>query len=783
MRPLAARLLTGSDTESLPVEIWHFAPDTPRLPRHPSAREPVRLQVGTWPVEPGQSVWVETRVRHVDGSEESRRTEGEWRHNRGTNSYWEAALGPFQDGDDIEYAVRGTASAGEASGGYFSFRVGPKIQLALLWHQHQPLYKDLRRKREHGSYRFPWVRLHALRDYYGMAALLEGYPDVHVTINLTPVLLWQIEDYVANGATDRALDLTLHPAEKLSSTQRKEILETFFEASWHTQIYPWPRYRELLEKRCHGAHFSRADLRDLQMWFNLAWFAPEFQHGDVALPDGGAASVRRWIEQQAGFSTADLEAMVEMQHKILRNTVPLHRALQDRGQIEVSATPFFHPILPLVADTDTATIDRAGAVHPTRFARPADAAAQVQRAVDLYTRQFGRALRGIWPAEGAVGQSVVSYFAEAGLEWIATDRGVLQRSGRFGYDTSDPNVLCQAYRAEDSAGGSVAVFFRDTALSDRIGFHYQRFEKPEDAARDFVHEVKERFAWQIDDPANRVLCVALDGENAWGGYPGQGRPFLHALYTALAADPEIRTVTFAEYLEGCANRRVPAHPVQALPRVHDLFHASWIDEAGSAPGNDLGTWIGEPEENRAWNLLRGAADQLDRIRATPETHPQAYEALLAAEGSDWFWWFGDDQASDSDAEFDDLFRGHLKATYRAAGGRPPRSLDRHIVPHAPVWTFTRPVRSIQAGDRLVVRTNCPGRLEWTTGALRQESGELIQAGGVMTGIHRYGITLGPFAASDRWLEFRFHCAHPGCTGEAPCCRPDPRRVSIERSEA
>lgn len=766
------------------MEIWHLTPDTPRSPRHPSAGEPLRLQVGTWPIEPHQLVRVETRVLHADGSEESGSAEGAWSDNRGANSYWDVELGPFRDSDEVEYAVRGAASEGEASGGDFSFRVGPKLHLALLWHQHQPLYKDLGRKRQRGSYRFPWVRLHALRDYYGMAALLEEHPDVHVTINLTPVLLWQIEDYVANGATDRALDLTLRPADKLAAAQREELLGTFFEASWHTQIYPWPRYRDLLEKRRQGKRFSRADLRDLQMWFNLAWFAPEFQHGDVALPDGSVASVRQWIEQQAGFSTADIKAMVEEQHRILRNIVPLHRALQDRGQLEVSTTPFYHPILPLVADTDTATLDRAGTVHPTRFARPADAAAQVQRAVDLYTQQFGRAPRGMWPAEGAVGQSVVTHFAEAGLEWIATDRGVLQRSGRFGYDANDPDVLCQPHCAEGPDERSVAVFFRDTALSDQIGFHYQRYEKAEDAARDFVRELKERFAWRVDDPPNRVLCVALDGENAWGGYAGQGRPFLHALYAALAADAEIRTVTFAEYINGRADGSVSAHPLPELARVHDLFHASWIDEAGSAPGNDLGTWIGEPEENRAWDLLRETAAAIENLGATPETHPQAYEALLAAEGSDWFWWFGDDQASDSDADFDDLFRGHLKAVYRAAGRRPPRSLDHHIVSHAPVWTFTRPVRSIQAGDRLVVRTNCPGRLAWATAASeQQESAELVSAGGVMAGIHRYGITLGPFAASDRWVEFRFYCAHPGCAGEAPCCRNDPQRVRVERSKA
>jgi len=295
-----------------------------------------------------------------------------------------------------------------------------------------------------------------------------------------------------------------------------------------------------------------------------------------------------------------------------------------------------------------------------------------------------------------------------------------------------------------------------------------------------VRELKERFAWRVDDPANRVLCIALDGENAWGGYPGQGRPFLRALYAALASDPELRTVTFGEYLGGNTERRVAPHALEELNRVHDLFHASWIDEAGSSPGNDLGTWIGEAEENRAWGRLREAGQFLDRMGATSATHPEAFEALLAAEGSDWFWWFGSDQASASDADFDDLFRSHLKAVYRAAGRRPPRDLDGHIVPHAPIWSFSHPVQSIVAGDWLVVRTNCFGRLEWRTGAdeTRWSSGDLLPAGGVMAGVHRHDLTLGPFSASDLWVEFRFHCAHPGCGGRGPCCRPDPQRVVV-----
>lgn len=764
--------------------IWHLASDTPRFPFHVSSGQNINLQFGTWPIEEGQHTWIEIRVVHPDGVEEKRCVEGTWNFNRDANSYWFVNVGPFADGDWVEYRLRGNSPAESCESEIFSFVVGPKIHLAILWHQHQPLYKDLQAKQARGTYHFPWVRLHALRDYYAMAALLEQYPQVHLTINLTPVLLVQLEDYAERGATDRALDLTRIPARRLTAADREELLSTFFEANWHTQIFPWPRYRELFEQRRKGDAFTTQDFIDLQMWFNLAWFGPEFQEGEVELPDGETISIHRFINKGAGYTAREIEAMAAQQLKILRNVVAIHRRIQDRGQIEIATTPFYHPILPLLVDTDRATIDREGATHPTRFHRPEDAAAQVRQAVEFYQERFGHPPVGMWPAEGAVGQSVISPFAESGVQWIATDRGVLARSGQYGYDVQDPNVVCQAYRVEDEQGRGLAVFFRDSVLSDNIGFHYQQYPDPVEAAAAFVRDLKDRFAWQVNDPPNRIVSVILDGENAWGAYQRQARPFLHALYAALTADPEVRTVTFREYLEGNPARLVPAHPIPALPKVYDLAEASWIDENGSAPGNDLGTWIGEDEENRGWDRLREARQWLDRIKASPKLHPKAFEALYAAEGSDWFWWFGDDQASDADAEFDDLFRGHLKAVYKALRRKPPTLLDEAIVPHAFVWTFARPIRSVFVGDRLSIRTNCPGELAWKTDQDEQwTTCEMIAAGGVMAGVHQFSLTLGPFLPSVRLIEFQFRCLHPHCCGTDPCCRAGLQCVAVIGNQA
>jgi alpha-amylase/alpha-mannosidase (GH57 family) len=385
----------------------------------------------------------------------------------------------------------------------------------------------------------------------------------------------------------------------------------------------------------------------------------------------------------------------------------------------------------------------------------------------------------MWPAEGAVSQAVVPIFGRHGVRWIATDRGVLARSGRWGYDVGNPDVLCRPYRAEEQ-GQALAVFFRDTELSDGIGFRYHRYGDYEEAARDFLREAKDRFARQLRGSNDRVLTVVLDGENAWGAYREDARPFLHALYGALVRDAEIETVTFAEYLDGNESRGIAAHPLPTLTKVHDLFTGSWIDENGSAPGVDLGTWIGEVEENRAWELLGQARDRLSREDVRAEPREQALQALYAAEGSDWFWWFGEDQDSGNDDEFDDLFRTHLRNVYRGLDVEPPPELDRHIVPHAVIWTFARRVGAVQPGDRLTVRTNCPGRLTWQLDGGEPQSAPLVPAGGVMAGVQRHHLTLGPFPEATTLIRFRFHCTHPGCDCRDVCCRGDEYGVRIER---
>ncbi len=755
------------------MRIWHLTSDAPRMPLRVAPGQAARLVIGSAPVEPGQSVWITYDIIHHGGGTEHGMLNVPWHHNSGGASYWIASFGPFEREDRVTYWVHGSADDERLELPAVRFTVGPRLYLALLWHQHQPSYVDLAHPAE-GSLAQPWVRLHALRGYYAMAAVGAEFPELRVTYNLTPVLLWQIERYVEHGATDAALDLTRTPARRLTPAQCERLLDTFFEADWQSQIQPFPRYLELYERRRAGEPFGEQEIRDLQMWHNLAWFAPQFQQGEVALPEGRTASVQRFVEQERGFSEADIEEMLAQQYSIMAAIVPLHRDLQARGLIEVSTTPFYHPILPLVYDTDSATIDRPGSCLPPRFHSPEDAEAQVERAVEFYRRRFGHPPRGMWPAEGAVSAETLPIYARAGIEWIASDQGVLERSGAFGYDVGNPDVLTRPYLA--SAGGyGLGIFFRHTGLSNLISFHYHRaYHDMERAAEAWERSVLETVADRLAGQGDRILTIIFDGENTWNAYGARAPAFLRALYRRLSESAEIETVTFAGYLEGDPGRSLPEHPLTALEPVDQLYTGSWIDETASCPGADLGTWVGEPEENRAWGLLGAARAALEGAGVTAATHPQALEALYMAEGSDWFWWLGTDHAGAHTPEFEALFRAHLASAYRLAGLEPPPALARPLIPWTLVWAIERGPGEAPPRERLIVRANCFGTVTWHAlpgDARGQAVLQPLEGFGHIPA--RYEATLGPFGEDVQEVRLNFRCQEHTAEVTCPLQEPTP----------
>jgi alpha-amylase/alpha-mannosidase (GH57 family) len=524
-------------------------------------------------------------------------------------------------------------------------------RVALLWHMHQPFYEDLAT----GEHILPWVRLHAIKDYWGMVALLRGFPGVRVTVNLVPSLLVQLEAFARGEARDRHLELGLKPAEQLTDGERGFCVEQFFHAHRPRMIDPHPRYAELLAKRGNGSglsaraqagHYTVADLRDLQVWHKLVWIDPFYWDDD--------GRIRALVEKGRHYTEQDKQVLRDVELELLGRAVPEHRDARARGQVELATSPFYHPILPLLCDTDVYLRTHPGSRMPrVRFERPEDAREQLVRAVASHQRLFGEAPAGLWPSEGGVSDAMVPLVAQAGFQWMATDEAILARTlGRAitrdgrGH-VEQPELLYKPWRVGQGRD-TVACGFRDHALSDLIGFSYASWPA-EAAADDMVGRLIEAGRrYRARTGGEATIFVVLDGENAWEHYAGQGRPFLRALYGRLGTHPELETVTMREACTAAADP------------IPSIFPGSWID------GN-FSIWIGHADDQRAWTQLAEARRALD---APPPGVPdaalaRAREELLIAEGSDWFWWYGDDHSSDHDVEFDELFRRHVGNVYRA----------------------------------------------------------------------------------------------------------------------
>jgi alpha-amylase/alpha-mannosidase (GH57 family) len=558
-------------------------------------------------------------------------------------------------------------------------------RVAILWHMHQPFYQDLIT----GEHILPWVRLHGLKDYYGMVALLREFPTVKVTFNLVPSLLVQLQAFAEERARDRHLELGLKAADALTDEERAFCLEEFFHAHRPTMVDRYPRYAELLDKRGRDANglsarsqvpqFSDADIRDLQVWHKLVWLDPFYLDADPR--------ARGLVEKGRNFTEDDKAALRRVELELLRRIIPEYRDAADRTQVELSTSPFYHPILPLLCDTDIYLRTHPHSRMPReRFQHPADAAEQLARAVDLHSQLFGRRPAGVWPSEGSVSDDIVPLVASAGFRWMATDEEILARTlGRvFARDGSGqlehPEALYQPYVVGPAGQSEVACAFRDHTLSDLIGFQYAAWSA-DAAADDFIRRLVSggrRYAARTGGQ-EATIAVILDGENAWEHYPGQGRPFLRALYARLASHSELRTVTMSEACAGASER---------LPSV---FPGSWINA-------DFYIWIGHADDHRAWSQLAEARRALES--PSPGLHAasiaRAREEILIAEGSDWFWWYGDDHSSSHDLAFDDLFRRHVRNVYRALEQPIPEELFvTNITTEPPEADVSRPSGFIQ----------------------------------------------------------------------------------------
>lgn len=551
------------------------------------------------------------------------------------------------------------------------------LYLNITWHQHQPMYY----KNADGIYTRPWVRVHATKDYYDMASTVAQYPNVHVTFNLTPVLIKQLDDFANNGAKDLYWVMAEKPANSLTDADKRFILTRFYDVNWNNILSRFPRYQELADKRAGTddaainkamTSFTEQDFRDLQVWFNLAWFDPDFLD---------QAPLKALVEKGRDFTEEDKQIVFGEARRVIKEIIPLHKDLQDKGQIEVITTPYAHPILPLIYDTNLAKVGNPGADMPERYSWPNDAIAQLDKSVEIYKAHYGVAPRGLWPGEGSVAQEIVPMVAKAGYQWMETGEPVLAMSlGIDSFTRNSNEVVQQAdalyrpYYVSGSNGEKVAVFFRDWTLSDKVGFTYSGTPGKK-AAADLIQRLENIRARLTEEgqPGPHIVSIVLDGENAWEYYKLDGKEFLNELYKLLSESTTIKTVTPSEYLKMFPEQK----------SLEKLFPGAWF-----SPNYD--TWIGEPEEKLAWNYLGKVRKELSKYDVTKtktapseEALAQALDYMYLAEGSDWFWWYGADQDSGQDAYFDIGFRALLAKVYESLGEPVPTFVNVPIIPKSP----------------------------------------------------------------------------------------------------
>lgn len=552
------------------------------------------------------------------------------------------------------------------------------LYVAFIWHQHQPLYKSrVAANSTEAQYRLPWVRLHGVKDYLDLVLILAKYPKLHQTVNLVPSLILQIEDCIADQALDPYLAVTLKAAENLNIQEQEFILQHFFDANYHTLIQPHPRYAQLYTQRQEKGiqwcleNWNVQDFGDLLAWHNLAWIDPLFWDDP---------EIAGWLKQGQNFRLSDRQKIYAKQKEILARIIPQHRKMQAEGQLEVTTTPYTHPILPLLADTNCGRVAIPNMTLPQhRFRWEEDIPRHLSKAWEMYEDRFDCKPRGLWPSEQAVSPEILPYIAKQGFKWIVSDEAVLGWTIKHFFNRDgagnvcEPELLYRPYRLE-TPDGDLAIVFRDHRLSDLIGFTYGSME-PKRAAADLVghleaiaRTLKHRQSGggtSLENPW--LVTIALDGENCWEFYPQDGKPFLESLYETLSHDPNIKLVTVSEFLD-----QFPA--TETIPAAQ-LHTGSWVD-------GSLTTWIGDPAKNRAWDLLASARQVLaNHPEATEETNPEAWEALYAAEGSDWCWWFGEGHTSNQDAMFDQLFREHVAALYEALGEPVPPEVRSQVEAH------------------------------------------------------------------------------------------------------
>jgi alpha-amylase/alpha-mannosidase (GH57 family) len=524
------------------------------------------------------------------------------------------------------------------------------MSVVLCWHMHQPEYRDLRTGKVH----LPWTYLHATKDYVDMAAHLEANPEARAVVNFVPILLEQIEDYAGQVEAylaghgvikDPLLAELAEPALPGNDQARLRLMQDCLRANRErmiTRFEPFARLATMAEwYEAHPAtlvYASNQFLADLLVWYHISWMAESLQRSDPRL--------KRLRAKAHNFSLHDRRELLQIVLEQLQSIVPRYRALAERGQVELSMSPYAHPMVPLLLDMESAREAMPGVHLPVATHYPGGEARahwHMQQGLATFERVFGRRPMGLWPSEGGVSQQALELFGAYGFRWVASGGNVLKNS----HDATSRACSHRVYRFGDVA---VDCIFRDDGLSDLIGFNYSEWHANDAVANLIGH--MENIAKLCPDRNDCLIAIILDGENAWEYYPENGYYFLDQLYRDLGQHPGLELTTFAQFLR--EKSPTPAHESH-------LRAGSWVYGSFS-------TWIGDPDKNRGWEILveakRTFDEQIAAGKLSAEEISAAERQLAICEGSDWFWWFGDYNPSATVNQFDQLYRTHLANLYQ-----------------------------------------------------------------------------------------------------------------------
>ena len=535
-----------------------------------------------------------------------------------------------------------------------------KLKLVLCWHMHQPEYRDL----QTGEFKLPWTYLHVIKDYVDMVAHLEAVPEAKAVVNFAPILLEQIEayanqvqGYLRNGhaITDPLLAALVAPAIPEDPEDRLQLVKDCVRANRDRQINRYPAFQKLVEmtewlEQHYGSlcYVNAQFINDILVWYHLAWMGET-----VKLTD---SRIQYLIEKGSVYTLHDRVEVVQIIGELLSNVLRRYKVLARKGQIELSVTPYAHPIMPLLLDLTTTHEAMPEAPLPELAEYPGGVDRvtwHLEKGVQTFKRFFSTKPKGCWPSEGAISQQTLKTLSDFGFNWTASGCSVL-RNSLHRSENKEPTGIHHPFKLKNT---KIACFFRDDGLSDLIGFEYSKWHA-DDAVADFIHHLETIAA---HEPGDKVVSIIMDGENAWEHFPDNGYHFLSALYGRLVSHPSIELTTFSD----CLKNKAVVKPLATVV-------------AGSWVYGTFSTWIGSADKNCGWDMLGDVKCAFDKAvadrRLTAVQIQQAEFQLAICEGSDWFWWFGDYNPGLAVSSFEKQFRLNLANLYRLLGEEPPAYL-------------------------------------------------------------------------------------------------------------